>query len=86
MSRFLRSALFLLILSACSRTHVNVPMPPPPANLKQPCASLPPIPAPLLDPERAIWESDIMSAYASCAARHWLMGQAWEDAVKAPQK
>lgn len=86
MSRFLWSAPCLLILSACSRTHVNVPMPPPPVNLKQPCASLPGIPSPLLDPERAVWESDIMAIYASCAARHWLMTQAWEDAVKAPQK
>ena len=82
MSKFLLTVLPLLLLSACSKAYVNVPMPPPPANLSQPCPSINPAPIPLQDPERALWEADMLNAYTLCAARHWLTVQAWQDAVK----
>ena len=61
-------------------------MPPPPANLAQPCPILAPLPNPLLDPERLQWELDVVNAYADCAARHAATVSAWEQAVQAAEK
>ena len=80
MSRFLPIALCALMLSACSRTHVSVPMPPPPANLASPCPMVHPIPA--LDPERAAWEAETLLGYAICAGKHRAAIEAWSEAAK----
>jgi hypothetical protein len=35
----------------------------------------------LLDPERALWEADIIAKYTDCSVKHRLTVKAWEDAV-----
>lgn len=85
-SKYLLIALCLPLVSACSKPSVSVPMPPPPANLAQKCDALPPIPDPLIDPERLQWEADLVYAYATCAARHAALAKAWTDAVQAAEK
>lgn len=86
MSKFLLSAPFLLLVAACSKPHVSVPMPLPPANLAQPCSQLPDLPDPLVDPDRLQWEADVTYAYAECAAKHRATVNAWKDAAQAAGK
>ena len=86
MSKCLPLAMFLLLLGGCSKTVSMAPMPPPPANLAQKCRSLPPVPNPLLDPERLQWEVDLIDAYEDCAVRHRLTIEAWEGAVQEADK
>ena len=86
MSKYLLIALSILPLSACSRQHVTVPMPPPPASLAQPCPVIAPLPNPLIDPYRLQWELDVLNAYADCAARHRATVSAWTQAVQAAEK
>jgi hypothetical protein len=57
------------------------PMPRPPANLASKCQTLQSPPLTLLDPERALWEGDIIAKYADCSLKHRLTVKAWEDAV-----
>lgn len=66
---------FLLALPACSTTRVVAPMPQLPANLAAPCQTIQEIP--LNDPERVIWQIDLMNAYADCAVKHRLTVEAW---------
>lgn len=61
-------------------------MPPPPANLAAKCPKLPDPPVPLVDPERALWEADMIGKYGDCGARHVKIIDAWKKAVKPPQK
>ena len=80
MSRSLPIALCVLMLPACSKVPVSVPMPPPPANLASPCPMIAPMPG--IDPERAAWEVDLLFAYAECAGKHRALAAAWSEAVK----
>jgi hypothetical protein len=57
------------------------PMPLPPANLAAKCPTLQDPPAVLIDPERALWEADIIAKYTDCSVKHRLTVKAWEDAV-----
>jgi len=70
-------ALCLLTLTACSKARVTVQTPPLPASLSQPCQALAPLPDPMIDPARLIWELDAINAYADCAARHRATVEAW---------
>jgi hypothetical protein len=47
------------------------------ANLTQNCANLPFPPTPLIDPDRAIWESMLIALYGDCAAKHRYTVEAW---------
>jgi hypothetical protein len=57
------------------------PMPLPPANLASKCPTLQDPPTYLIDPERALWEADIIAKYTDCSTKHRLTVKAWEDAV-----
>lgn len=81
MFRFPSIALCALMLSACSKTLVSAPMPPPPANLASPCPYLAG-PIPLLDPDRAQWEGDVLASYRECAGKHRATIGAWNDSLK----
>jgi uncharacterized lipoprotein YddW (UPF0748 family) len=35
----------------------------------------------MIDPERALWEADILAKYIDCATKHRLTVQAWVNAV-----
>ena len=35
----------------------------------------------MIDPERALWEADIIAKYTDCSSKHRLTIKAWEDAV-----
>jgi hypothetical protein len=35
----------------------------------------------MIDPERALWEADIIAKYMDCSVKHRLMVKAWVDAV-----
>lgn len=35
----------------------------------------------LIDPERALWEADIIAKYTDCSGKHRLTIKAWTDAV-----
>jgi hypothetical protein len=59
-----------------------VPMPLPPANLASNCPPLPNPPSTLTDPERAIWEVEIIAKYGDCALRHKMTVDAWTQAAK----
>lgn len=59
-----------------------MPMPPPPANLASDCPPLPAPPSTLIDPDRAVWEVDIIAKYGDCALRHKMTVDAWKQAVK----
>lgn len=74
--------LLLMTLSACSKAVSIQPTPPPPVNLATDCAKLPDVPAPLIDPDRALWESEIIALYAECSVKHRLTVEAWLEAVK----
>ena len=88
--RFMKACLLLILivllpiaLSGCSKAVSITPMPPPPANLASDCNSLEQPPEPLIDPERAVWESALIAAYGDCAVKHRLTVEAWERAVNA---
>ena len=83
---FLCLALLILVLSGCSKAVSIVPMPQPPANLASNCAPLSPVPQPLVDPERVIWEVDTVAKYGDCAMKHRLTVEAWQEAVKKSKK
>jgi len=74
--------LLLVALSGCSKAVSVVPMPTPPANLQTPCQPLSQVPDPLIDPERALWESDLIAKYADCSVKHRLTVEAWQRAVQ----
>jgi hypothetical protein len=57
------------------------PMPLPPANLAAKCPNLQNPPVVMIDPERALWEADVLAKYIDCATKHRLTVQAWVDAV-----
>lgn len=59
-----------------------MPIEPLPANLASNCPDLPAVPNPLVDPERAIWEVEIIAKYSDCALKHRLTVEAWSKAVK----
>lgn len=61
-------------------------MPLPPANLASNCSELPAVPTVLVDPDRAVWEVEIVSKYADCATKHRLTVEAWTEAVKKSRK
>jgi hypothetical protein len=61
-------------------------MPAPPANLANDCPPIPPIPAVFVDPERVIWEIDVVAKYGDCALRHRKTVEAWQEAVKNSKK
>lgn len=86
MSRFLLTALCLPLLAGCSKSASLAPMPPPPANLAQPCQKLPSPPDPLIDPDRLQWEADILGSYEDCAVKHRLTVEAWQNAVQRSEK
>ena len=71
--RFLPSVAFLILCSACSSVPSEITMPPP--NLARSCPALPE-PA-RLDPDRLIWELDLIAKYQDCATRHRLTIEAW---------
>lgn len=71
------AVLLLIMLSGCSKTVSISPMPPPPANLASSCPDLPDVPEPLIDPERAIWESHLIARYMECSVKHRLTVEAW---------
>lgn len=61
-------------------------MPQPPANLAANCPNLPAPPAVLVDPDRAVWEVEVLAKYADCATKHRLTIEAWTEAVKKSKK
>lgn len=81
--RFTETSLWMLValsvtlLAGCSRAHVTVPTPPLPANLASLCQAVAPLPNPLIDPERLVWEIMLIAAYGDCAAKHRHMVEAW---------
>ena len=83
----LATAFLLMMLSGCSSKALTIPpMPAPPANLASKCPKLTPPPKPLLDPERLLWEKDIIEKRNQCALKHDLTIEAWQDAIKATGK
>lgn len=83
---FLLIAILILVLSGCSKAVSVPPMPMPPANLATDCKPLSPVPQPLVDPERVIWEIDTVAKYGDCAMKHRMTVKAWEEAVKKSKK
>ena len=82
--RFLRFLLIvppLMLSVSCSKAVSVTPMPRPPGNLASKCLALQTPPLVLLDPERALWEADIIAKYADCSMKHRMTVKAWEDAV-----
>lgn len=86
MSKFLLIAPLAMLLTACSRTVSVMPMPLPPANLAKSCPLVPMPPKPLVDPERLMWEIDVMTKYTDCAIKHDQLVEAWTNAVNAGKK
>ena len=79
-------ALPLPLLSGCSsKASVIQTLPPPPANLASSCPKLQNPPEPFLDPERLLWEKDLIEKRNQCALKHKLTVEAWTEAV-APKK
>lgn len=35
----------------------------------------------MIDPERALWEADVIAKYADCSVKHRLAVEAWINAV-----
>lgn len=64
------AALCLMSLASCSPKLSPTQTPALPANLAQPCPALPSPPAPLIDPDRVIWEAVLIAMYGDCASRH----------------
>jgi hypothetical protein len=75
-------ALLLMLCAGCSKAVSVTPMPLPPANLASKCPTLNNPPAVLIDPDRGLWEADIIAKYTDCSVKHRLTVQAWEEAVK----
>lgn len=75
----------LFLLSGCSKAVSITPMPAPPANLASDCQQLEGPPVPLLDPDRAIWEIGLLTAYADCSVKHRLTVEAWRSAIQAQE-
>lgn len=67
-----------LLLTACAKP-LKVQIEPLPANLRQPCLELPLPPVPLIDAARALWETEIIRLYGTCAARHLATVKATKD-------
>ena len=63
-------AVCLMLFTGCSQTVSQMPMPQLPANLALDCPKLPTPPKPAIDPERAVWELDLIGKYEDCALRH----------------
>jgi hypothetical protein len=80
LSQFLLIVSLLLMLSACSNAASIAPTPVLQANLAQPCPQIAPKPSRLVDPERLVWEEQIISQYGDCASRHRLTVEAWPAA------
>ena len=78
----LLAVLLLIILSGCSKAVSIAPMPPPPANLESNCRPLDDVPDPLIDPERALWESHLIARYMECSVKHRLTIEAWLAAIR----
>lgn len=78
---FLLIVPLLILCAGCSKAVSVTPMPLPPANLASKCPTLQNPPTFLIDPERAIWEADIIAKYTDCSVKHRLTVKAWEDAV-----
>ena len=78
---FLLIALVLMLCAGCSKAVSVTPMPLPPANLAAKCPTLQEPPVVLIDPERALWEADIIAKYTDCSVKHRLTVKAWADAV-----
>jgi len=73
--------------SGCSsKASVIQTLPAPPANLAFPCKNLSEPPVPLIDPERALWEKGMIEAFGDCKAKHRLIVEAWQEALKAKAK
>lgn len=79
---FLLIVLLLMLCGGCSKAVSVTPMPLPPANLASPCQTLQTPPTVLIDPERALWEADIIAKYADCSLKHRLTIKAWGDAAR----
>jgi hypothetical protein len=75
------AVLLLIMLSGCSKAVSITPMPPPPANLESNCRPLDDVPDPLIDPERALWESHLIALYTECSVKHRLTVEAWLAAI-----
>ena len=73
----LLSAFLLPMLSACSTARLPEPVRVP-ANLTQPCQTLPARPEPFADPDRLAWEIEVVFSYLDCQRRHGAL----VDAVK----
>ena len=78
---FLLIVPLLILCAGCSKAVSVTPMPLPPANLAAKCPTLQDPPLQMIDPERAIWEADVIAKYVDCATKHRLTVKAWEDAV-----
>ena len=78
---FLLIVLLLMLCAGCSKAVSVTPMPLPPANLASKCPTLQDPPMVLVDPERALWEADIITKYTDCSTKHRLTVKAWSDAV-----
>jgi hypothetical protein len=72
-------ALFPIMLAGCSPKRLTTQIPVLPAALAQPCPSIPAPPAPLIDPDRSVWELALIAAYGDCAARHSAAVKAWPN-------
>jgi len=79
---FLLIALLLTLCAGCSKAVSVTPMPLPPANLASNCPTLQDPPLALIDPERALWETDIITKYADCSTKHRLAIEAWEKSAR----
>ena len=78
---FLLIALLLMMCAGCSKAVSVTPMPLPPANLASKCPTLQNPPLLMVDPERSLWEADIIAKYIDCATKHRLTVEAWVNAV-----
>ena len=78
---FLLIVLLLMLCAGCSKAVSVTPMPLPPANLASQCPTIQSPPLVMIDPERALWEADILAKYADCSVKHRLTVKAWIDAV-----
>lgn len=82
MYMFLLSALLMMGCSGCLSVPLETPTLPP--NLARACPALPE-PA-RLDPDRLIWELDLIAKYQDCATRHRLTIEAWKSLDTKRQK
>jgi hypothetical protein len=72
-----------MALAGCSKAVSVTPMPQPPVNLASNCPLLPAPPALLTDPDRAVWEADLIAKYTDCSVKHRLTVEAWKKALEA---